>query len=143
MKRLVVKRGVLAALVVAACGSMLAPAEIVAQEVTLRVHTFMPPVANPAKHFLLPWAEKVGKESNGRIKVQVFPAMQLGGNPAQLMQQVRDGVVDIIWTLPGFTPGVMVKDEAFELPFLHRDTRSSVLALQDFTAQHMQKELAP
>jgi hypothetical protein len=27
-----------------------------AQEVTLRVHTFMPPVANPVKHFLIPWA---------------------------------------------------------------------------------------
>lgn len=114
-----------------------------AQEVTLRVHTFMPPVANPMKHFLLPWAEKVGKDSNGRIKVQVFPAMQLGGNPAQLLQQVRDGVVDIIWTLPGFTPGVIVKDEVFELPFLHRDTRSTVLALQDFIDMHMQKELAP
>jgi TRAP-type C4-dicarboxylate transport system substrate-binding protein len=143
MKRLVFKRGVLAALVAVVSGLTLAPARTVAQEVTLRMHTFMPPVANPMKHFLLPWAEKVGKDSNGRIKVQVFPAMQLGGNPTQLMQQVRDGVADIIWTLPGFTPGVMVKDEAFELPFLHRDTRSTVLALQDFTAQHMQKELAP
>jgi TRAP-type C4-dicarboxylate transport system substrate-binding protein len=114
-----------------------------AQEVTLRLHTFMPPVANPVKHFLVPWAEKVGKDSNGRIKVQVFPAMQLGGSPNQLMQQARDGVADIIWTLPGFTPGVMVKDEVFELPFLHRNTRSTVLALQDFTAMHMQKELAP
>jgi TRAP-type transport system periplasmic protein len=114
-----------------------------AQEVTLRVHTFMPPVANPFKHFLVPWAEKVTKESNGRMKVQVFPAMQLGGSAPQLMQQARDGVVDIIWTLPGFTPGVMVKDEVFELPFLHRSTKSTVLALQDFIEQHMQKELAP
>jgi TRAP-type C4-dicarboxylate transport system substrate-binding protein len=114
-----------------------------AQEVTLRLHTFMPPVANPVKHFLQPWAEKVGKDSNGRIKVQVFPAMQLGGSAPQLLQQVRDGVVDIIWTLPGFTPGVMVKDEVFELPFIHRDTKSTVLALQDFIDLHMQKELAP
>jgi TRAP-type C4-dicarboxylate transport system substrate-binding protein len=134
------KRSLLAALAALAI-SGLAPAH--AQEVTLRIHTFMPPVANPVKHFLLPWAEKIGKESNGRIKVQVFTAMQLGGNPAQLLQQVRDGVVDIIWTLPGFTPGVTVKDEVFELPFLHRSTRSTVLALQDFIEQHMQKELAP
>jgi TRAP-type C4-dicarboxylate transport system substrate-binding protein len=103
----------------------------------------MPPVANPFKHFLVPWAEKVTKESNGRMKVQVFPAMQLGGSAPQLMQQARDGVVDVIWTLPGFTPGATVKDEVFELPFLHRNTRSTVLALQDFTATHMQKELAP
>ena len=133
------KRLVLTALALSAC--VLASAS--AQEVTLRVHTFMPPVANPAKHFLTPWAEKINKDSNGRIKVQIFTAMQLGGNPAQLMQQVRDGVVDIIWTLPGFTPGVMVKDEVFELPFLHRNTKSTVLALQDFIDIHMKKELEP
>lgn len=134
----------LAALAAALASSLaLAPHPAASQEVTLRVHTFMPPVANPFKHFLLPWAEKVGKESNGRIKVQVFPAMQLGGSAPQLFQQVRDGVVDVIWTLPGFTPGIMVKDEVFELPFLHRSTRSTVLALQDFIERHMQKELAP
>ena len=114
-----------------------------AQEVTLRVHTFMPPMANPVKHFLIPWAEKIGKESNGRIKVQVFPSMQLGGRPTELLAQARDGVVDIIWTLPGFTPGVIVKDEVFELPFIHRDTRSTVLALQDFAEMHLKKELEP
>jgi TRAP-type C4-dicarboxylate transport system substrate-binding protein len=120
-----------------------APWPVQAQEVTLRVHTFMPPVANPYKHFLMPWADKVGKDSGGRIKVQLYPAMQLGGRPTQLLQQVRDGVVDIAWTLPGFTPGIMVKDEVFELPFLHRDTKSSVLAMQDFIDMHMKKELAP
>jgi TRAP-type C4-dicarboxylate transport system substrate-binding protein len=127
----------------AALATGLAPRPAASQEVTLRLHTFMPPVANPYKHFLVPWAEKVGKESNGRMKVQLFPAMQLGGSAPQLLQQVRDGVVDIIWTLPGFTPGVTVKDEVFELPFLHRSTRSTVLALQDFIEMHMQKELAP
>jgi TRAP-type C4-dicarboxylate transport system substrate-binding protein len=135
------KRLVLIAL--AAASLALGPVPAVSLEVTLRVHTFMPPVANPVKHFLIPWAEKVGKDSNGRIKVQVFSAMQLGGNPAQLLQQARDGVVDIIWTLPGFTPGVVVKDEAFELPFVHRNTRSTVMALQDFSEMHLKKELEP
>ena len=123
--------------------STLVPNVARSQDVTLRVHTFMPPVANPYKHFLIPWADKVGKDSKGRIKVQLYPAMQLGGKAPQLLQQVRDGVVDIVWTLPGFTPGVMVKDEVFELPFIHRDTRSSVLALQDFADIHLKKELEP
>jgi TRAP-type C4-dicarboxylate transport system substrate-binding protein len=56
---------------------------------------------------------------------------------------VRDGVVDIVWTLPGFTPGVMPKLEVFELPFLHRNTRSTVLALQDYIDLHMKKDFAP
>ena len=75
------KRFVLAAL--AATALPLGAAQ--AQEVTLRVHSFLPPVANPMKHFVIPWAEKIEKDSNGRIKVQVFPSMQLGGKPAQLL----------------------------------------------------------
>ena len=58
-----------------------------AQEVTLRLHSFLPPVANPMKHFLIPWAEKIGKDSNGRIKVQVYPSMQLGGKAEQLLSR--------------------------------------------------------
>ena len=108
-----------------------------AQEVTLRMHTFIPPVANPSKTFLKPWAEKIGKDSNGRIKVQPFWSMQLGGKVPQLIDQVRDGVVDIVWTLPGFTPGRMPQIEPFELPFVHKDALSSTLALQDFQDKHL------
>jgi TRAP-type C4-dicarboxylate transport system substrate-binding protein len=113
------------------------------QEVTLRLHSFLPPVANPMKHYIYPWAQKVEKESNGRIKVQVFPSMQLGGKAEQLLTQVRDGVVDIAWALPGFTPGVMPKLEIFELPFLHRSTHATVMALQDYVPKYMQKDFEP
>ena len=89
------------------------------------------------KYFMVPWAEKVEKESKGRIKVQIYPSMQLGGKATQLLQQVRDGVVDVAWTLPGFTPGVMPKLEIFELPFLHRSTQATVMALQDYVPKYM------
>lgn len=112
-----------------------------AQEVTLRMHTFIPPVANPSKTFLIPWAEKIGKDSGGRIKVQPFWAMQLGGKAPQLLDQARDGVVDIVWTLPGFTPGRMPRVEPFELPFVHKDALSSTLALQDYQAKHLGPDL--
>ena len=114
-----------------------------AQEVTLRVHSFLPPIANPMKHWVTPWAQKIEKDSNGRIKVQVFPSMQLGGKAEQMLTQVRDGVVDVAWTLPGFTPGVMPKLEIFELPFLHRSTKATVLALQDYVQKYMKKEFEP
>lgn len=112
-----------------------------AQEVTLRMHTFIPPVANPAKTFLIPWAKKVEKESNGRIKIQPFWAMQLGGKAPQLLDQVRDGVVDIVWALPGFTPGRMPRVEPFELPFVHKDALSTTLALQDYQEKHLGPDL--
>ena len=118
-----------------------APVPAAAQEVTLRMHTFMAPIANPVKTFLIPWAEKVGKDSKGRIKVDLYPAMQLGGKPPQLLDQVRDGVVDIVWVVAGFAPGRMPKVEIFELPFLHRNAVSTTLALQDFQDKWLQDEL--
>jgi len=138
------KRIVLTALAGAlACGLAFTPTATMSQEVTLRLHSFLPPVANPVKHFMVPWAQKIEKDSKGRIKVQVYPSMQLGGKATQLLEQVRDGVVDVAWTLPGFTPGVMPKLEIFELPFLHRSTKATVLSLQDYVDKHMKKEFEP
>ncbi|MDC3081636.1 3-keto-5-aminohexanoate cleavage protein [Paracoccaceae bacterium] len=54
--------------------------------------------ANSNAKFVKPWSEKVLAESNGEIKVEIYPSMQLGGKPPQLVDQVRDGVVDIVWT---------------------------------------------
>ncbi len=88
-----------------------------AQEVTLKMHHFLPPVSNGHARFLRPWADKVQAESGGRIKIDIFPSMQLGGTPPQLFDQARDGVADLVWTLPGNTPGRFPGIEAFELPF--------------------------
>ena len=105
-------------------------------EINLRMHSFIPPVANPAKTWLIPWAKKINKASGGRINVKTFWKMQLGGKPQALLDQVRDGVVDIVWTLPGFTTGRMPRAEIFELPFLHKDALSTTLALQDYKDKH-------
>lgn len=126
---------------VIAAATLAAPAPVLAQEVTLRMHTFIPPVANPAKTFLIPWSERISKASNGRLKIQGYWAMQLGGKAPQLLDQARDGVVDIIWGLPGFTPGRMPRVEPFELPFVHKDPLSTTLALQDFQAKHLGPDL--
>ena len=108
-----------------------------AAEVTLRMMTFIPPVSNPAKTFLTPWAKRIGEVSKGRLKIQPFWSMQLGGRAPQLLDQIRDGVIDVGWTLPGFTPGRMPRVEPFELPFVHKDALSTALALQDYQAMHL------
>jgi TRAP-type C4-dicarboxylate transport system substrate-binding protein len=95
-----------------------APRPARAQETTLRLHHFLPAVSNVHRFFLQPWAQKVQSESGGRLRIQIFPAMQLGGAPPQLFDQARDGVADIIWTLPGNTPGRFPRIEVFELPFV-------------------------
>lgn len=93
-------------------------AAVMAQEVTLRLHQFLPPQANVPAKIIDPWISEVEEASGGRIDVQHFGAMSLGGTPPQLMDQVVDGVVDIVWTLPGYTPGRFPRVEVMELPFM-------------------------
>jgi len=90
-----------------------------AQTVTLRLHQFLPPQAAIPVKAIIPWAKKVEADSGGRIRIQLFDAMQMGGAPAQLFDQARDGVADITWTVLGYTPGRFNKAEVFELPFMY------------------------
>ena len=75
-----------------------------APQVTLKLQQQLPAAAPVPKNFLAPWAQKVEKESGGRIKIELYPSMQLGGTPPQVFDQVKDGVIDLTWTLPGYTP---------------------------------------
>ncbi len=111
-----------------------------AADVTMRLHQLLPPQATIPSKVLEPWIAKVQDESGGRIEIQHYPAMQLGGKPSDLVDQVKDGVVDIIWTVIGYTPGRFPKSEAFELPFLVTDPVSSSMAFQEYYEKHMQDE---
>lgn len=104
----------------------------VAQEFTFSIHHFLSPKA-PAQTMLIePWAKSIEEASNGRIAFEIFPAMSLGGAPPELYSQVRDGVADIVWTVPGYTPGTFPRTEVFELPGIHlSDARATNLAIQD------------
>lgn len=102
------------------------------QTVTLKFHTFMAPLSNVWLLMHKPWMEKVEKESGGRIKFEGYPAMQLGGTPAQLYDQARDGVVDIVWTLPGTTAGRFPRIEVFELPFVMNHAEATSKAYWEY-----------
>ncbi|MFP8777342.1 TRAP transporter substrate-binding protein [Hydrogenophaga sp. RWCD_12] len=124
-----VRRSLLATL---AALSALAAVPAQAQTVTLRLHQMLPAQATIPARAIVPWAQKVEAESGGKIKVQIFNAMQLGGAPPQLFDQAKDGVVDITWTVLGYTPGRFPKTEVFELPFMSSSGESSSKALQEY-----------
>ncbi|MGV3728939.1 TRAP transporter substrate-binding protein [Hydrogenophaga sp.] len=102
------------------------------QQVTLRLHQMLPAQATIPARALVPWAQKVEAESGGKIKVQLFNAMALGGAPPQLFDQARDGVVDLTWTVLGYTPGRFNKSEVFELPFMSGSAEESSRAFQEY-----------
>ena len=102
------------------------------QSVTLKFHTFMAPQSNVWLTMHKPWMDKVEKDSGGRIKFEGYPAMQLGGTPVQLYDQARDGVVDVIWTLPGNTAGRFPRIEVFELPFVMNNAEATSKAYWEY-----------
>jgi len=101
-------------------------------QITLKLHHLLPPKAPAHTKMLAPWAADVEKASGGKVKIQLYPAMSLGGKPPELINQVRDGVVDIVWTVNGYTPNLFPRSEVFELPFIHTNNATATnLAMRD------------
>jgi TRAP-type C4-dicarboxylate transport system substrate-binding protein len=101
------------------CSALVAHA---ADPIVLKVHHFLNAQTIQHTTMLKTWCDNITKDSNNRMTCQIYPSMQLGGTPAQLFDQARDGVADVVWTLPGYTAGRFPKMEVFELP-LHDDQR--------------------
>jgi len=113
-----------------------------AQDVTLRLHQFLPPQATVPKHILDVWADKIEADSEGRISIERYPSMQLGGVPPELLDQAIDGVADITWAVVGYTPGRFPSTEVFELPFMVTDARAASYAYWKMYETRMQDEFS-
>jgi TRAP-type C4-dicarboxylate transport system substrate-binding protein len=125
--------------VAAACAALAAPAA--AQTINLKLHHFLGPKAPAHGQMLVPWAERVEKAAGGKVKIEVFPSMSLGGKPPQLINQARDGVVDIVWTVNGYTANLFPRSEVFELPFVHTNNATATnLAMRAMYERHLKPE---
>lgn len=113
-----------------------------AQDVTLNLHQLLPMQATIPAKAIQPWIEKVQADSDGRIKIEHFPSMQLGGKPPELYDQAADGVADITWTVIGYTPGRFPKTEAFELPFMVGDSEASSKAFHEYVLANGMEEFS-
>jgi TRAP-type C4-dicarboxylate transport system substrate-binding protein len=112
-----------------------------APQFSLKLHHAFSAVSSAHDKFLAPWARQIEAQSGGRIRIDLFPSMQLGGAPADLFDQARDGVVDMAWAQPCNTPGRFPKIEAFELPFLpSRRALVSSKAIEDYARANLADE---
>lgn len=103
-----------------------------AQEFAFTLHHMLSPQSAAHREMLEPWARRVMDRSQGRIGIEIYPSMTLGGTPPELVSQARDGVVDIVWTVAGYTPGLHPRSEVIELPGVFSgDARAAGLALHD------------
>ncbi|MCG6875581.1 MAG: TRAP transporter substrate-binding protein [Betaproteobacteria bacterium] len=112
-----------------------------AQQITLKLHHLLGPKSPAHTQMLTPWARNVEKASGGKVKIEIYPSMSLGGKPPQLINQVRDGVVDIIWTVNGYTPSLFPRSEVFELPFVHTNSAVATnLAMYDMFDKYLKDD---
>lgn len=132
MKKLIVSAALLAA----------SSAALAQQPTILKIAHFWPPTAHAQQKVLEPWCAKLAEQSNQQLQCQLYPSMQLGGTPAQLIQQAIDGVADIVWTLPGYTAGRFPSMEVMELPFLTKDAEGGSRAAWEIYEKYGQKDFA-
>jgi TRAP-type C4-dicarboxylate transport system substrate-binding protein len=123
--------------------ALAAPAVVRAQDVTtLRVHQMLPAQATIPSKAIEPWTQRVAEASGGRLQFELYPSMQLGGAPPDLYDQARQGVVDLIWTVLGYTPGRFPKSEVFELPFMVANGEATSVAFQKYVEASAMDEFA-
>ncbi len=108
---------------------------------TFKLHHALSSVSCAHTNFLVPWAHTVEVQAGARIRIDIFPSMQLGGQPVELFDQARDRVADIVWTRPSETPGRFPRIELFELPFVPpRRALVGSKAIADFSTDNLKDE---
>ena len=119
--------------------ALLAIGAVPAAAETLRFSSFEPPVAHVTKEILTPWAQDVSAASDGELTIEMFAGGSLGRNPAQQLQLVEDGVADIAWVIPGYSPGRFQESTVAELPFLIPNSTSGSTAMWSMYEQGLFK----
>ena len=114
-----------------------------AQEVTLRFQHFVSPASANPTYFMRPWADTIEAQSNGRIKVELYPFMQLGGSAPSQFDLIRDGAIDGGWVIPGYQPNRFPEAEAMELPFMTtKSGEEASAAAWEFTQEFLMDDFA-
>jgi TRAP-type C4-dicarboxylate transport system substrate-binding protein len=97
------------------------PIAVAAQPVKLKMATFSPDTERLYNTVKKPWAAAVTKAAGGAIEIELYPNGALGRAPQQQAQMVNDGVTDIGFIVPPFTPGRFPDTEVIELPGMFQD----------------------
>jgi TRAP-type C4-dicarboxylate transport system substrate-binding protein len=98
------------------------------------------PASHPLQKALEDWGASVEKASGGTIKYHVYPAQQLG-KAKDHYDMARDGIADVTYVNPGYTPGHFPIIAAGELPFLMSDASGGSEGLDAWYRKYAGKEM--
>jgi hypothetical protein len=81
---------------------------------------------NDPQHEASKWfAEEIGKRTNGRVAVRIFPAAQLGGIPRQV-EAIQLGTQEAFHTPPAFFVGTTPAFQAADAPGLFDSVEAAI-----------------
>lgn len=94
------------------------------------------------------WCDILEKNSSGRMKCNILPRAPVG--PPGTLDAVKNGVLDISFTVQGYTPGRFVLTKMAEFPFLGESAEATSVAYQrvaskhpEFIAEHTRQGIKP
>lgn len=106
-----------------------------AEPAKLRFSSFEPPTGFVTHDILTPWAEEVTTASKGAIEIEMYAGGTLGRSPAAQLKLVEDGVADIAWIIPGYTPGRYADTDVVNVPLAVESSLGGSLALTNMMAK--------
>jgi TRAP-type transport system periplasmic protein len=128
-------------LVVGTLAGVLSAGTVSAQEVELRLSHWVPPTHPIQTLGIEPWIKSLSDASDGRIKVTIFPAQQLGAAPDHY-DMARDGIADITYTNPGYQAGRFPIYSLIEIPFHANNGAAAAKAIHEWYAPIAEKEMS-
>jgi TRAP-type C4-dicarboxylate transport system substrate-binding protein len=97
-------------------------------QVTLNVNTWVPPSHLLVADALMPFCKDVEGATQGRVKCNLLPKAVVA--PPQTLDAVKNGLADISFVVPGYTPGRFVLTDAPEFPFMGDTSEAMSVAYQ-------------
>ncbi|PYN42108.1 MAG: hypothetical protein DMD95_17810 [Candidatus Rokuibacteriota bacterium] len=89
---------------------------------------------------MVPWAKMVEEKSGGRLKITIYPGSVLG-KPADHYDMIKDGIADLGFTTPGYTPGRFPLITVTELPLgMFKSSRGGSLAVMSIFDKYFKNE---
>ena len=115
----------------AAAGLMLVQTGSVdAANVNLKVGTFVPAKSIGVSKVIKPWMAAVTAEVGSEVSMKGFWGGSLGKSPFKQYELVKNGVADMTWVLPGYTPGQFPQLQVVGLPFMLDNAMEASLVVQ-------------
>jgi len=113
------RRRMLGAAVAAACVAAVPTAAVAQQKMVLKASD-VHPLGYPTVEAMVRMGNKLEKATNGRLSIQMFPSMQLGGEK-EMIEQAQVGALQIARISVGPMGPIVDELNVFNLPFIFRD----------------------